>query len=169
MMSTTHPLSLIREQLSLLAFMLLLLSACSKGEEIPEPEPPVVEEVTELTLADPGATAETRALYANLWLIQQSGFMFGHHDDLWYGRKWYNEPGRSDTKDVCGDYPAVFSVDFGSVMDDRFSYDGDKKENLIRKRVIKEAYDRGEVITACIHVNNPLTRSEERRVGKECR
>lgn len=132
-----------------------LISCTEAGEDILDE--PNDDHLTVLYLADKNATYETKALYSNLWEIQKSGFMFGHHDDLWYGRKWYDEMGRSDTKDVCGDYPAVFSVDFGSVMDDRFSYDGDKKENLIRKRVIKEAYDRGEVITACIHVNNPLT------------
>ena len=106
-------------------------------------------------MVDPAATAETRALYSNLWAIASSGFMFGHHDDLWYGRYWYDEPGRSDTKEVCGDYPAVFSVEFGPLMDNRF--ESDKRENEIRRRVILEAYDRGEVITACCHLNNPLT------------
>ena len=106
-----------------------------------------------LSLADKNATAETKALYANLWKIAESGFMFGHHDDLWYGRYWYDEPGNSDTKAVCGDYPGVFSVDFGAIMDDRYQ----STENSIRRRVIIEAYNRGEVITACCHLNNPLT------------
>ena len=106
-----------------------------------------------LSLVDKNATAETKALYANLWKIAEDGFMFGHHDDLWYGRYWYNEPGMSDTKSVCGDYPAVFSVDFGAIMDNRYQ----NEENAIRRRVIIEAYDRGEVITACCHLNNPLT------------
>ena len=106
-----------------------------------------------LSLVDKNATAETKALYANLWKIAESGFMFGHHDDLWYGRYWYNEPGNSDTKAVCGDFPGVFSVDFGAIMDNRY----ESEENKIRRRVIIEAYDRGEVITACCHLNNPLT------------
>ena len=106
-----------------------------------------------LSLADKNATEETKALYANLWAIAEKGFMFGHHDDLWYGRYWYNEPGKSDTKAVCGDYPGVFSVDFGAIMDNRY----ESEENSIRRRVIIEAYDRGMVITACCHLNNPLT------------
>ena len=106
-----------------------------------------------LTLVSRNATAETKALYANLWDIASKGFMFGHHDDLWYGRYWYNEPGKSDTKAVCGDYPAVFSVDMGPIMDNRH----DDAENAIRRRVIIEAYDRGEVITMCCHLNNPHT------------
>lgn len=106
-----------------------------------------------LTLVDRNATAETKALYANLWDVAAKGFMFGHHDDLWYGRYWYNEAGKSDTKAVCGDYPAVFSVDMGPIMDDRH----DNAENSIRRRAIIEAYDRGEVITMCCHLNNPHT------------
>lgn len=106
-----------------------------------------------LSIVDKNATAETKALYANLWALAEKGFMFGHHDDLWYGRYWYDEPGNSDTKAVCGDYPGVFSVDFGEIMDNRHQ----SEANEIRRRVIIEAYDRGEVITACCHLNNPHT------------
>ncbi len=120
----------------------------------PEPDKP---ELVRLTMVDPAATAETKALYSNLWAVAARGFMFGHHDDLWYGRYWYDEPGGSDTKAVCGDYPAVFSVDLASVMDNRASYDYDKRENAIRRRVMLEAYARGEVIIACCHLNNPVT------------
>ena len=63
----------------------LLLSgvACSDDSEGPKKEgesDPVT-----LTLSDPNATEETKALYSNLWAIQSKGFMFGHHDDLMYG------------------------------------------------------------------------------------
>jgi len=107
----------------------------------------------EASIVDKNATEETKALYANLFLIGEKGFMFGHHDDLWYGRYWYNEPGRSDTKEVCGDYPAVFSVDFGEITDNRYN----SSANLIRRRVCLEARQRGEVILAVMHLNNPLT------------
>ena len=111
-----------------------------------------VEKVT-LTIVDKDATAETKALFANLWAVADKGWMFGHHDDLWYGRYWYDEPGGSDTKAVCGDYPGVFSVDFAEIMDDRHN----NSANGIRRRVILEARERGEVILACMHVNNPKT------------
>lgn len=109
--------------------------------------------MVELSIVDKQTTAQTKALYANLWTIADKGFMFGHHDDLWYGRYWYNEPGGSDTKAVCGDYPGVFSVDVGPIMDNRHN----DEENTIRRRVILEARERGEVIMACAHLNNPLT------------
>lgn len=123
----------------------------------PEPEPePEPEQVT-LRMVDPQATPRTRALYSNLWALASKGFMFGHHDDLWYGRYWYNEPGGSDTKAVCGDYPAVFSFDLAPTMDNRYNYESDRKENEIRRRVALEAFERGEVLIACCHLNNPLT------------
>jgi len=131
-----------------------LLSACDKKGD----EPVVKQDLTvQLSIVDKSATTETKALYSQLWKIQDKGFMFGHHDDLVYGRKWYNQPGGSDTKDVCGDYPAVFSVDFAEVMDDRSLSNND---NSIRQRCIKEARARGEVIIACCHLNNPLTNGD---------
>ena len=132
------------------------LTACSESNDTPDdltPEPPITENI-ELSIVDKNATSETKALYANLWEIQQKGVIFGHHDDLFYGRKWYDVSGNSDTKDVCGDYPGVFSLDFAEIMDDRHE---DNKANAIRKRCILEARRRGEVITACCHLNNPLT------------
>ena len=108
-----------------------------------------------VNIVDKNATDETKALLANLWTIADRGWMFGHHDDLWYGRYWYNEPGGSDTKAVCGDYPAVFSVDLSEIMDDRAT--SSAATNAIRRRVILEARERGEVILACAHLNNPKT------------
>jgi mannan endo-1,4-beta-mannosidase len=107
-----------------------------------------------LKMADPNATAETKALYSNLWKIQYTGTMFGHHDDLLYGRTWTQQQGRSDVKDVAGDYPAVYSIDFAEIMDDRSAT---STLNADRERTIKEAYARGEVIMAACHLNNPLT------------
>lgn len=139
-----------------LAYLAFGIMACSNNE----PKNPSISDSNHdadkisLSLVDKQATTETKALFSNLWAIGLKGFMFGHHDDLMYGRKWYNEPGRSDTKDVCGDYPAVYSLDFAELMDDRCS---DTESTSIRRRCILEAYSRGEVIIACAHLNNPLT------------
>ncbi len=140
----------------LLYFLLPLFGfiACTAQDDpAPKPQPEEVDTVT-LTLVDQQATVETKALYSNLWKIQAEGFMFGHHDDLIYGRDWYTDAGGSDVKEVCGDYPAVFSVDFAEIMDDRYST---SDLNDDRRRTILEARARGEVITACAHLNNPLT------------
>lgn len=136
----------------LVIYLLFGCQSCAKDKNI---ESGVQEELIILSLADKNATEETKSLYSNLWSIQQKGFMFGHHDDLFYGRKWYNVSGGSDTKEVCGDYPAVFSVDFAEIMDDR--HESSIESNAIRRRCCTEAYNRGMVIMACIHINNPLT------------
>ena len=41
--------------------------------------------------------------------------MLGHKDALAYGSMWYNQPGRSDVKSVCGNYPAVVDWDLGGI------------------------------------------------------
>lgn len=137
----------------------LLVSACAcsdQGTPAPDDDKNGADEEVTIRLVDADATPETKALYSNLWKIQDlgKGFMFGHHDDLIYGRDWIQQPGGSDVKEVCGDYPAVFSVDFAEIMDDRFET---STLNADRRRTILEARSRGEVITACAHINNPLT------------
>lgn len=127
-----------------------LLCNCGGNKQNPEPVGP--DPVT-LTLADAAATAETKALYANLWNIREKGWMFGHHDDLMYGRKWYGDEGGSDTKAVCGDYPGVYALDVASFMDERST--SEVNDNALRIKLIKQAYNRGMVITACMHLNNP--------------
>ncbi len=137
----------------IIVLLTLVFSSCDT-QEIPEQEPPAEEQKVSLQISDKDATYETRALYSNLWKIQSVGFMFGHHDDLIYGREWSTVPGRSDVKEICGDYPAVFSLDFAEIMDDR---NGSSTLNTHRERAILEAYTRGEVITACAQLNNPGT------------
>ncbi|MCR5519933.1 MAG: glycoside hydrolase family 26 protein [Bacteroidales bacterium] len=129
-----------------------LLWSCDKKND---PVNPVETGEVVLSMADPSATAETKALYTNLWAIREKGWMFGHHDDLMYGRKWYGNEGGSDTKAVCGDYPAVYALDLSSFMDERS--ESEVEENALRVKCMKEAYNRGMVITACLHLNNPLT------------
>lgn len=133
--------------------ILLFFGACGKTEHAPENKEPS-EEIIELSLYNKKATKETKALYSKLWSIQDKGFMFGHHDGLLYGREWIDVPGRSDVYEIVGDYPAVYSVDFAELIDDRKDSDN---LNEARKRTILEARERGEVITAVCHLNNPLT------------
>lgn len=139
--------------------MLLLAAAplclSCQGDEPAGPDTPP-EPVT-LTLADPDATPETKALYSNLWAIREKGWIFGHQNDLLNGRKWQYEEGGSDTKAVCGDYPGIYAVDVASFMDGRDVPLQSTAENPVKLRTIKEAYDRGMVVMACMHLNNPLT------------
>jgi mannan endo-1,4-beta-mannosidase len=73
--------------------------------------------------ADPKATRQTIALNSNLKKLAAKGFMFGHQDDLAYGVNWRYENGRSDVKEVAGDYPAVYGWELGGL-------EADEEKNL---------------------------------------
>lgn len=108
------------------------------------------------SLSDKNATPETENLYQNLILLQEKGFLFGHQDDLAYGVKWRYEEGRSDIKDVTGDYPALYGWDLGGIEHQKSNnIDGVPFKKM--KNWIKEIYDRGGVSTISWHKDNPLT------------
>ena len=104
--------------------------------------------------ADPQATPETRALYRNLFRIADEGVMFGHQDDALYGHDWKYEEGRSDARECCGDYPAVFGWELGGLETgaDRSIDDVPFAEIT---RLLCAAYGRGAVNTVSWHPQNP--------------
>ena len=104
--------------------------------------------------ADPQATPETRALYRNLFRIADEGVMFGHQDDALYGHDWKYEEGRSDVRECCGDYPAVFGWELGGLETgaDRSIDDVPFAEIT---RLLCAAYGRGAVNTVSWHPQNP--------------
>ncbi|AXY73910.1 beta-mannosidase [Paraflavitalea soli] len=106
--------------------------------------------------ADPLATKETVNLYRNLkQLANSGGIMFGHQDDLAYGVGWKYVPGRSDVKDVTGDYPAVYGWDLGGIeLDNANNLDGIPFKKM--RQYIQEGYERGGVITISWHARSPL-------------
>ncbi len=67
---------------------------------------------TKSSLSDKIATTETKVLYNNLRGLTNTGILFGHQDDLAYGVNWKYEDGKSDVKEVTGDYPAVYGWDW---------------------------------------------------------
>lgn len=86
----------------------------------------------------------------------RQGVMFGHHDDTFYGFKWKNEEGRSDTREVCGDYPAVMSFELSRVEKAlERSIDGVDFDRM--RREIRRHYERGGVIVLSWHADNPVT------------
>ena len=105
---------------------------------------------------DENATGETINLYRNLKKLLQKGVLFGHQDDLAYGVGWKYEDGRSDIKDVTGDYPAVYGWELGHLELDHAT-NLDKVPFDKMKQFIKQGYERGGVITVSWHVRNPLT------------
>lgn len=108
----------------------------------PENKTPEVE----LSMVDHNATPETKALYANLWMIRQKGVLFGHHDYPSYGVGWSGDEDRSDVSDITGDYPAVYSLDMRDITPAKIDF-------------IKAAHRRGGISMLVWHQNNPLTQS----------
>lgn len=104
--------------------------------------------------ADKNATAQTISLYKNLKKLAGKGYMFGHQDDLAYGVNWRYENGRSDVKDVAGDYPAVYGWELGGLEagSDK-NIDGVPFKKM--RQFIKEGYERGGVITISWHARSP--------------
>ncbi len=120
-----------------------LLSACTAAPQPAEP-------------CDSRATAETRALYANMFRSAERGVMFGHQDDALYGHSWSYERGRSDVRECCGDYPAVFGWEIGCLeLGAERSLDGVPFDEMVH--LLCEASDRGAVNTVSWHVSNPQT------------
>jgi hypothetical protein len=106
--------------------------------------------------SDRKATAETVNLYNNLKKVMNRGFMIGHQDDLAYGVNWKYESGRSDIKEVTGDYPAVYGWELGHLeIGADVNLDSVPFDKM--KSFIHEGYHRGGVITISWHGNNPMT------------
>jgi hypothetical protein len=105
---------------------------------------------------DKKATRETVNLYHSLQKLPDKGFLFGHQDDLAYGVGWKYIPGRSDVKDVTGDYPALYGWELGRLeLDHAVNIDSVPFDRM--KDFIREGYERGGVITLSWHLNNPMT------------
>jgi hypothetical protein len=106
--------------------------------------------------ADKEATNETSLLYNNLKKLADKGFMFGHQDDLAYGVEWKYKEGRSDVKEVTGDYPALYGWELGGLerTNNDVNLDGVPFKKM--KQYIKQGYQRGGVITISWHADSPF-------------
>ena len=116
-----------------LFFVITILSLLGCGSKLPVP-------------ADKNATKETVNLFRSLFELQNKGIMYGHQDDLMYGRTWWYEKDRSDTKDFTGDYPAVAGFELGHLeLGNERSLDSVSFVQIAEQ--IKAHYQRGGVIT----------------------
>ncbi len=121
--------------------MLMAKYSCAQNKDFP---------------VDKNATAETVNLYRNLKNLLDNAVMLGHQDDLAYGVNWKYEAGRSDIKDVTGDYPAVAGFELGRLeLDEPVNLDSVPFDKM--QLFIKAAYKNGSVITISWHLHNPLT------------
>ncbi len=132
----------------------LIFSTCSRDSPTQGDPKPMPQHRTNTILVDSLATVETVALFEKLKSASQIGVLFGHQDDLAYGIGWNAEPGRSDVKETCGDYPAVYGWDLGDIGNTE-NLDGVNFENM--KNWIKEAHRRGGVNTISMHLDNPVS------------
>ncbi|HEY0778557.1 MAG TPA: glycosyl hydrolase [Gemmatirosa sp.] len=106
--------------------------------------------------ADPRATRETRALFANLRTLAGRRILFGHHDDLAYGHTWAYQAGRSDVNETAGAYPAVYEWDLSEIeRDSAANIDGVPFARI--RGWIVDRYARGDVNVLSWHVNNPVS------------
>ena len=113
-------------------------------------------EKPDFQLIDKHATAETKAMHARLKELTKRGIMFAHQDDLAYGHAWYGDDGRSDVRDVCGDYPAVVGWELGHV-EIASEYNLDSIYFTDMKRYIFQTHRRGGFNTISWHADNILT------------
>lgn len=111
---------------------------------------------TKLSLSDKKSTKEVVVLYKKLTQLTQKGILFGHQDDLAYGVNWNYEQGRSDVKEVAGDYPAVYGWDLGG-LENKSANNLDGIPFVKMRQYITEAHQRGGITTLSWHMNNPLT------------
>lgn len=131
-------------KVSAFAYSILIISlipACSRSQIMP---------------SDKNSTPETVMLYQNLSRLMNKGIMFGHQDDLAYGVGWKNIPGKSDVKEVTGEYPAVYGWDLGNMERDSLdNFDGVNFQQMTE--FIQETYKRGGINTISWHLNDPVT------------
>ena len=130
----------------LLMSVAMVLVSCKQKETIADMKLPI----------DKNATKETVELYNRLFKSLDKGIMVGHQDALAYGHGWYKEAGRSDVKDVTGDYPSVVGWELGHIeIGAQFNLDSVYFSDM--KHYIKETYDRGGITTASWHGDNIVT------------
>lgn len=106
--------------------------------------------------ADPEATPQAKALFERLLKLQKKGIMYGHQDDLMTGKTWWNEKGRSDTKEAVGDYPGVAGFELGELeLGHKLSLDSIAFADISER--IRWFHEQGGIITISWHVVNPVS------------
>lgn len=120
-----------------------LYDACSIFESLVKTMP--------VHIVDKRANKQTRYLYLNLKNLMGKSMLFGMQNATGYGVGWSNDDDRSDIKDVCGDFPAIYGEELRDVTQ-RIEI------NRLRYRIIS-AHERGSLITMCWHQLDPDLRS----------
>ncbi len=113
-----------------------------------------------LDIVDERATKETKYLFLNLSKLAPTNLLFGMQDATGYGVGWSNDDDRSDVKDVCGSYPAVYGWGISGVAEN---------QDVARLQYrMTSAFERGGVNTMEWHQLDPKNRGfYADDVGKE--
>lgn len=131
----------------------LILFACILGISCKQSNKTAMEQKIPI---DENATTETVELYNRLFNLMDKGIMVGHQDDLAYGHNWYKESGRSDVKDITGDYPAVIGWELGHIeIGADINLDSVYFSDM--KQYVKDTYKRGGITTFSWHGDNIVT------------
>jgi len=131
-----------------LVLFIPILSAC-----VPEYTTISLRRELGVKMADSSATDETIYLFYNLKKLSEKKIIFGHHESSSYGLGWNGDPGRSDVKDVIGEFPGLYGWDLTFISPE---INLNSMKDPARK-LTKEAYGRGGVNIYCWHQNNPVT------------
>lgn len=125
----------------LLAFSFLCMSSCIVyAQTLP---------------CDKQATEETKNLYLNLQQSVKKGILVGHQDDLYRGKGWRAVPGRSDIKELVGEFPAILGSDLGKIeVKSEVNFAWQRFGDL--KLQIQQFYRQGGINTMSWHMNNPV-------------
>ena len=114
---------------------------CSEVNGVPSRAPSGYPEGPK-TMVDAGATAITRTLYENLFVLAERGTMFGQQIPTLYGldnnRKWWagDDTDLSDTKYLTGSHPAVCGWELSNIeLDMETNIDGELFTE-VRKHII---------------------------------
>ncbi|GAA1730820.1 glycosyl hydrolase [Brachybacterium phenoliresistens] len=130
-------------------------AAASPAPAGPAPADPAPA-ASEVALADPGATARTRSLFAALRDIDAQGVLFGHQEDLSSGETFADPDGTSsDVAAVTGDHPAVIGFDTLEVAG-MSTADREARASVLATR-FHQAHDVGAIPTMSWHLENLVT------------
>ncbi|MCI0493372.1 glycoside hydrolase family 26 protein, partial [candidate division KSB1 bacterium] len=103
-----------------------------------------------LDIIDDRATKETKYLFLNLSKLAKTNLLFGMQDATGYGVGWSNDDDRSDVKDVCGSYPAVYAWGISGIAEN---------QDVTRPKYrMTSAFERGGVNTMEWHQLDPKNR-----------
>ena len=106
--------------------------------------------VADIEVVDELATKETKYLFKNLDSLARTNLLFGMQDATGYGVGWEDDDDRSDVKDVCGSYPAIYGWGLGGIAR------GEESTRL--KYRMTSAFERGGINTMEWHQYDPLGR-----------